>query len=153
MLAVERIVSVRDKCTDKKDDLVWNLNTPRAHPSHCRHFARSSNIAAKSVPSMLELLKVRVLSGLLTQGKVTFTSVGSYQGHRGICHAVSSPSLLYGYCDLVIINPYRVSSLQRGQEPTPTPQLPLQTEPSVLLECFLFLRKGKGKKKKPTNFP
>ena len=87
-----------------------------------------------------------MLSGLLTQGKVTFTSVGSYQGHRGICHAVSSPSLLCGYCDLVIINPYRVSSLQRGQEPTPTPQLPLQTEPSIWLEC-LFLRKGKGKKK------
>lgn len=45
---------------------------------------------------MLELLKVKVSPGLLTQEKVTFISVGSYQGHRGICHMVSSPSLLYG---------------------------------------------------------
>lgn len=48
------------------------------------------------MPSMLELLKVKILLGLLTQEKVTFTSLGFYQGHRGVCDKVSSPSLPSG---------------------------------------------------------
>ena len=39
------------------------------------------DVAPKSTPSMLELLKVKILLGLLTQEKVTFTSSGPYQGH------------------------------------------------------------------------
>ena len=60
MSVCERVTQKVSVEREPGDDLVWNLNTPSIYPPNRSHLARSSNVAAKSVPSMLELLKVKM---------------------------------------------------------------------------------------------
>lgn len=66
-LAIDRTLSVHERATQKRP---WNTNQvgglglelehASICPSNCSRLARSSSVVAKSVPSMLELLKVKM---------------------------------------------------------------------------------------------
>ena len=120
------------------------------YPSNCTHCARSGNAAAKSTPSMLELLKAKILLGLLTQEKRPsllwdLTKITEGSGSRW-----EVPPFPVRYCDHVVINHSAVFSPKRGPgrwvwgKSHPSPPISNQT---IRLKFSLFSRKGKTKSK------